>query len=114
MPAEEVEFIIVDQSMVKMSPSPGNQHPGYRNLISIYVKNFSESDEVFSAIEKNAKTHEHSINGYTVAFYFDSLKNTPPVSAFNDISLDERYFHNCVAGYWHYPSGLSKFKRYPL
>lgn len=105
---------VVDSRQELMQPSPGNPKPGTRVQYSLFVEGFSDDQTNWDAIEADARSKVHTHNGYTVAFYFDSLKHTPKTDQFSGLELDERFFPHCIAGYWHYPNGETQFKRNPL
>lgn len=80
---------------------------------SIYVENFDgENGNTWDDLEHYAKSKDYTNKGLTVVFFFNSKKYTPKLDRTLDIA--EIYDKHCVAGYWHYPTGIEEFKIYPF
>jgi hypothetical protein len=98
----------------------GNNSNGVLRLKTYYVSNFKDDPQVWTDIEKHAKSEMWSEGDVTVIFYFNDKQHTPGdiVTLAKDydtaLNFPESYNKYCVAGYWKYSSGKEQFIRYPL
>jgi len=98
----------------------GNNANGNIRVMTYYVSNFKDDSQVWTDIEKHAKSEMWSEGGITVIFYSNDKQHTPGdiVTLAKDydtaMNFPESYNEYCVAGYWKYANGNEQFTKYPL
>lgn len=92
-----------------------NKAGNLRHFISIYVENYDESNSVWRDIINDAYHGKpYSRGDFTAVFYFKDKNKIPIFKDRLDIIDNPKYEKNCVAGYWHYPSGEEKLTANPF
>lgn len=91
-----------------------NESGATNYYLTIAVENFDYNNEVcWDEIIRNANTKPHQRQGLTAVFFFDRKENTPKIYG-TSLEWESKYDKYCVAGYWHFPTNLKKFTRYPM
>lgn len=85
----------------------------YNRVFSIYVKNFSDTPEMWAKIQKFAKEQMYTSGGNTVVLFFDDLLHTPDVT-YTGLEFDKKYERYCIASFYRYPNGKMEFYKYPF
>ena len=103
----EVKFEIIS-TFAEVSPNESTNR-----VYTIFVPDFSDDIILWEKMEEFAIEQEYSDNAMTIVYFFSDKMNTPDVTYIGN-DFDPKYEQYCVAGFWRYATGETKFNQYPF